>query len=142
MSRRLIIAVFVSVTAGAMGIVSDRLAAGSPDRATLAAQGRGWEVFFCKGETEATGVRLRIGVGGDRNSHTDWTTWTTNQAEWLAVPEKYQHVREIWIRGDAQPRDRNVHMCIHYNRESKQKLTFDEGEEHEVSQGDSDDCGC
>lgn len=38
--------------------------------------------------------------------------------------------------------EKDDHMCVKYNGKNCQKMTFDEDEEHEISQGDNDDCGC
>lgn len=109
---------------------------------TVATRADGWTVRFCKSKTQAPTVKLRIGVGGDNNSHTDWTTWTSDMNELVPVPDRFKHVQEVWVRGDGEPRGRNVHMCVEYNGNSTQKMTFDNGEEHETSQGDRDNCDC
>jgi len=102
----------------------------------------GWAVFVCKKETEVPKIKLRIGIGGDSNSHTNWTTWTSDKDSTVPVPAKYKNVKEIWVRGEGEPSGRNVHMCVQYNGKTTQKMTFDNGEEHETSQSDNDNCDC
>lgn len=102
----------------------------------------GWTVVFCKPKTEAHTVELFIGLGGKKDSHETWKTWTSGMDAIVPVPEKYTDVQEIWVRGVAVPTGRNVHMCVQYNGTTTQKMTFDRDEEHETRQGDGNECDC
>jgi len=105
----------------------------------------GWNVKFClgAGQTEATGCRLQVGLGGDDTTHQDWTTWNTGDPEVVAVPPQFKHVDEIWIRGIAIPRGRNVYMSIRYNDDGVKRMRFDKDEEHEKHKDDRDGgCDC
>lgn len=102
----------------------------------------GWWVRVCTSKTQASGVDLEIGLGGNSGSHRYWRKWHSNDPPEFDVPGDVRQVSEIWIKGSADPRDRNVHMCTYYRGDSTQKMTFDNNEEHETSQGDRDDCDC
>lgn len=105
----------------------------------------GWNVRFClgPGQTEASACVLKVGVGGDDGSHQDWTTWTTGDPEVVAVPGAFARVDEIWIRGTASPRGRNVFMSIRFGETCVKRMRFDDSEEHEKHKDDRDDsCDC
>jgi hypothetical protein len=96
----------------------------------IASQGEGWSVQFCTGEIEAPSVGLD--VGADSNSREDWMTWNTSQAPKQLVPEKYRHVREIWIEGKAMPSENDVVFCVKYNGVARRHFDFDDTEDHKV----------
>ncbi len=102
----------------------------------------GWFVRVCTGQTEASGIDLEVGLGGDSSSHRHWRKWTSSQPSEFDFPADLQNVQEVWIKGTADPEDRNVNMCVGYRDHITQKMTFDASEEHETSQGDSDSCDC
>jgi predicted small integral membrane protein len=102
----------------------------------------GWRVFICRKNTTANAIRLFVGLGGKAETHEGWITWTRTDGDWVRVPSKYRYTQEIWIRGEGVPDGHEVHMCIFYDERSTQKMTFNHGEEHEVSWNDNDDCKC
>jgi hypothetical protein len=108
----------------------------------MPAQKNGWFVRVCKTQTEASAIKLEIGLGGNSGSHRPWRTWQSNDEAEFDVPEDLRSVQEIWIKGTAIPEDRNVHMCVCFVDHVTQRMTFDADEEHETSQTDNDDCGC
>lgn len=102
----------------------------------------GWWIRVCTPKTEASGIRLEIGLGGNAGSHRFWRDWRSNEPAEFDVPDDFRQVQEIWIKGTADPNDRNVHMCTYYKGDSTQRMTFDASEEHETSQSDRDNCDC
>lgn len=105
-------------------------------------QKNGWFVRVCTSQTEASGIDLSIGLGGQESSHRAWRRWNSNDETEFDVPDDLRNVQEIWIKGVAVPKDRNVHMCVCFRDHVTQKMEFDRDEEHETSQGDSDSCAC
>ena len=108
----------------------------------MAATKAGWFVRICTHETEASAIKIELGLGGKKDSHAHWTQWNSNDPTEFDLPDDKLNVEEIWIKGIAVPKDRNVHMCVCFRDHVAQKMTFDKEEEHEVSQTDSDTCGC
>jgi hypothetical protein len=102
----------------------------------------GWNVKVCADRTEATGVRLQIGLGGDDRTHQDWTTWRSGEPAIIEAPVGFKRVAEIWIKGISLDRGRNVNMCIRFNDDNVKRMEFDNEEEHEKHQDDRDDCDC
>ncbi len=101
-----------------------------------AAKKDGWWVKVIKQKTEAKAIKLEIGLGGNDASHKPWTTWKSADDAEFDVPDEFKSVAEIWIKGIADPEDRNVDMEIYYKDRCTQKMEFDADEEHEISQGD------
>jgi hypothetical protein len=87
-------------------------------------------------------VDLQIGLGGQSGSHRTWRRWNSNESPEFDLPSDLRNVREIWIKGNAVPHDRDVHMCVYYRDHVTQRMEFDADEEHETSQSDTDNCGC
>lgn len=106
------------------------------------AEKNGWFVRVCTNLTEASGIDLEVGLGGQASSHRAWRRWNSNDDREFDFPEDLRNVQEVWIRGVAVPEDRNVHMCVCFRDHVTQKMEFDRAEEHETSQTDSDSCGC
>lgn len=104
----------------------------------------GWNVKFCTGpgQTEASSCRLQVGLGGDDSTHQDWTTWHSGDPVVVQVPNDFTNVDEIWVKGIANPRGRNVLMSLRFNNDCVKKMRFDHEEEHEQHQNDRDDCDC
>ena len=100
----------------------------------------GWNVKICS--SEAAGVKLQIGLGGDDSTHQDWTTWRSGEPNVIEAPVGFKNVDEIWIKGISLTRGRNVNMCMRFNDSSVKKMQFDHEEEHEQHQDDTDDCDC
>lgn len=99
---------------------------------------RGWYVRIVTSMTEASGVELWIGLGGEEGSHRYWRRWNSNEPAEFDLPDDLKHVREIWIKGKADPEGRNVALDVYYNDHITQKMRFDNEEEHETSQDDDD----
>ena len=108
----------------------------------MPAQKNGWFVKVWTTQTEASGIDLEIGLGGQASSHRPWRRWNSNDEAEFDVPDEFRTVQEIFIKGTAIPEDRNVHMCVFFRDHVTQKMKFDRAEVHETSQDDSDDCGC
>lgn len=106
------------------------------------AEKNGWYVRVCKTKTEASGIYLWVGVGGNSDSHRYWKEWRSNEDSEFDFPDDLRNVAEVWIKGEANPLDRNVNMCVCYRDHVTQRMTFDDKEEHETSQDDSDNCDC
>jgi hypothetical protein len=102
----------------------------APQRALAPSQGEGWSIQFCKSEIEAPKVELDIGA--DANSRKDWMVWDTSQDAKQLVPSEFQHVREIWVEGAAQPAENDVVFCLKYNGIAKRHYDFDDREDHKV----------
>jgi hypothetical protein len=102
----------------------------------------GWYIRVCKTQTEASQIKLWLGLGGNSSTHKDWFTWKSSDPIEIDFPNEIINVKEIWIKGKAIPEDSNVSMCVCYQDHVTQKMTFDDEEEHETRQGDSDDCEC
>ena len=103
---------------------------------------RGWFIRIIPQQTEAPGVRLEIGFGGVGSSHQGWREWRHGQPTEFAVPAKFLHANEIWVKGISLEEDKNVAMCVGFNGHITQKMCFDEDEEHETSRDDNDNCDC
>src|SRR6185369_8075814 len=101
---------------------------------------RGWFVRICRGQTQASGVRLEIGFGGLGSSHRYWRDWTHADTETeLPLPLDLIYAKEIWIKGTSH-NQMDVSMCAAFNDHVTQKMTFHEDEEHETSRDDTNDC--
>ena len=104
--------------------------------------GEGWVVRFCKKNTEAPTVKLRIGVPGDKESQVYWTTWTSNMDPVVAVPEKFKDIKAIWVGAESDPAKKTVQFCFQYNGKTTKKKVFSGLGEDESQQSDSADCEC
>jgi hypothetical protein len=103
---------------------------------------QGWSIKFCFPDTKDDKVKLEVGRAGAGDSHRLWMEEVNPQLQAEhTFPEDLRYAEEIWFRATAK-NQRDVHICIKYDGNNAQKMTFDEDEEHEVSKGDRDDCGC
>ncbi len=104
---------------------------------------QGWHVYVCRRKTTADSIRVYIGLGGNASTHEVWGYWKKQSTvDNLLVPSRYRYTREVWIRGEAMPDGREVHMCVGYDERTTRKMTFNHGEEHEVSWDDNENCDC
>lgn len=101
----------------------------------------GWSIKFCFPDTKEDNVKLEVGKGGDSNSHRYWKNVNPQSQPEHLFPDDLIYHEEIWIKATAE-NGKDVHMCIKYDENNTQKMTFDEDEEHEISKDDRDDCGC
>jgi hypothetical protein len=102
----------------------------------------GWFIRVCKTLTEASSIEIDVGLGGESATHRRFKTWNSADEAEFDLPADLINVREVFIKGVAVPRGRNVHMCVLFKDHVTQKMEFDQDEEHETSQDDSDQCGC
>ena len=107
-----------------------------------AAEVPGWAVRFCKKNTEAPKVILKIGVPGDKTSRMYWTAWTSNEHPVIAVPDKYKDIKAIWVGVETDPPSKAVHICLQYDDKSTKKSIITGSGEAETQQSDAADCGC
>ncbi len=104
------------------------------------AKKEGWWIKIHTDKTEASSVKMWIGLGGQDKTHKEWMTWNSNDPSEIDLPEDIRQVKEIWFKAQAIPKDKDVYICIHYKDGAKQRMEFDDHEEHEVSQSDDDKC--
>ena len=102
----------------------------------------GWAIRFCKKNIEAPTIKLKIGVPGDKDSQMYWMTWTSNQDEVIAVPDKFKDVKAIWVGVETDPPRKAVHVCLQYNGNNTKKWTFNGDGETESEQANRADCDC
>ena len=101
----------------------------------------GWSLKFCSPDTKENNVRLEVGRGGDDKSHRYWKNCDPLAESEHRFPPDLENADEIWIKATAE-NGKDVHLCVKYGGNNAQKMTFNENEEHEISQDDRDDCGC
>lgn len=108
---------------------------------------RGWWVRICEKKTEASGVRIDLGLGGAgvKNTRRFWREWHHGEPTEFRLPDDRQdlwHARKIWIQGTSLNRGKNVYMGLGFNDHIVKHMDFDKVEDQERVRDENDEWKC
>jgi hypothetical protein len=87
--------------------------------------GAGWRVRFIPDEVDSMTVLI------DGQKVLEWKRAEGDVTK--DVPKQWAEASKIHIRGEGSPNGRNAHMQVYYNNVMKKKMTFDNGEDHDLT---------
>jgi hypothetical protein len=108
-----------------------------------AADQTGWAVRICRGETEASAIKIEIGSGKSKDER-DLVNWKSDDMETtFVVPAPYATAKTLKVEADSEPGDGKVVMCVLWNGAPAKTMKFKDELEATVKQGAKDDsCPC
>lgn len=109
--------------------------------AALAADQAGWAVRICRGQTEASTIKITIGDGKAEKLLIDWRS--DNQTTNFPVPAPLATARKLTVTADSAPADGKVVMCIMWDHTSAKTMRFTDLLTASAKRGEKDDsCPC
>jgi len=108
---------------------------------------RGWWVRVCDAKTEASGVRIDLGLGGvaAQNTRRYWRDWHHGDPTEFELPFDRQdlwHARKIWLQGTTLTHKKNVYLGLGFGDHITKHYDFDDHEDHERVRDDTDEWKC
>ena len=96
----------------------------------------GWWIRINTNKTEASQITFQIGT--EENNREFFRNWNSGESREFAVPEKYYHVKELYIHATVSPADKNAWFCVMYGRNGVKHFDFDNSEDHQMKQTDQE----
>ena len=102
----------------------------------------GWSLHICDG-THASPINFKVGsVQGSTIRTRPWFVWRLGDRHEFRFPDDLVDAQTIYIHGEGDPHAQ-INLCIVYNRDPKQGMTFDADEGKTVSQSEhTNGCRC
>jgi hypothetical protein len=106
-----------------------------------AADQQGWAVRICRGQSEASAIKIEV---GDGKSERQLVNWKSDDVETtFVVPAPFATAKTLKVEADSEPDDGKVVMCVMWNGAPAKTMKFNDELEVTVAQGDTDDaCPC
>jgi hypothetical protein len=121
-----------------MGAATLGLCIGS---AAPAADDGGWTVRICRGQTEASAIKISVGDGKTTKELINWQS--DNQVTNFPVPAPLATADKLMVKADSEPGDGKVTMCILQGRVPAKTMKFTDLLEATAAKGDTDEsCPC
>lgn len=112
----------------------------------------GWFVRVCTGSNHPDLQGINIDLGRHNPGDADrfrWLrngpgqpTWKKGQPATFDLPMNFLYVRDIWLRAEAVPLDKQVSMCAGYYDHTTWQYSFERAEHHQPDQNDRRNCEC
>ena len=107
----------------------------------LAADKAGWAVRICRGQTEASAMKITVGDGTTQKELVNWQS--DNKATDFAVAAPLAMAPKLTVTVDSEPADGRVVTCVMYNHAPAKTMKFNDLLSVTVAQSDKDDtCPC
>ena len=109
--------------------------------AALAADEGGWVVRICRGQTEASAIKITVSDGKAKKELVNWQS--DNQVTNFPVPAPLATADKLSVTADSEPGDGKVTMCILQGRAPAKTMKFTDLLEATAAKGDTDEsCPC
>ena len=107
----------------------------------LAARKTGWSVLICRGQTEASAIKITV---SDGKAHKVLANWQSdNKKTKFAVPSPMTMAKKLSVTADSEPADGKVVMCIMWDHGAAKTMKFNDLLTASAGQKDKDDsCPC
>lgn len=107
----------------------------------LAADQAGWAVRICRGETEASAMKITVANGTAQKELVNWQS--DNKTTDFAVPALLAMAPKLTVTVDSEPADGRVVTCVMFNHAPVKTMKFNDLLSVTVAQSDKDDtCPC
>jgi hypothetical protein len=107
----------------------------------LAADKAGWAVRICRGQTEASAMKITVGDGKKQKELVNWQS--DSKATDFAVPAPLATAKKLTVTVDSEPPDGRVVTCVMYNHAPAKTMKFNDLLSVTVAKSDKDDtCPC
>ena len=107
----------------------------------LAAHKTGWAVRICRGQTEASAIKITVSNGKAHKTLVNWKS--DNEQTNFRVPAPLNLAKKLTVTADSEPADGKVVMCIMWDRTAAKTMSFKDLLTDSASQKDRDDsCPC
>jgi len=107
----------------------------------LAADQAGWAVRICRGQTEASAMKITVGDGTTQKELVNWQS--DSKATDFPVPAPLAMAPKLTVAVDSEPADGKVVTCVMYNHAPVKTMKFNDLLSVTVVQSDKDDtCPC
>jgi hypothetical protein len=84
----------------------------------------GWAVRVCRGETEASAIKIEVGKpGGKMNLLVNWQS-DAKETDFPLSDEMLAAGAELHVAADSEPNDGKVAMCVLYNGAPVKAMNF------------------
>lgn len=114
---------------------------GTVQQVTCAAE-QGWFVRVCDPKTEAEGIDIWIGVGGNESTRHFWMRWHHGDPTEFAFPIDLVRAKEVYFKAQTATDGKNVYLGFGFNGRIIKHIDMDnisKPEEYEQSRGDDTD---
>ena len=107
----------------------------------LAADQSGWAVRICRGQTEASAIKITVSDGKATKELVNWQS--DNEKTDFPVPAPLATAAKLTVNADSEPADGKVAMCIMWNHGPAKTMKFNDLLTASAAQADKDDtCPC
>ena len=103
---------------------------------------QGWFVRVCDPKTEAEGIDIWIGVGGNESTRHFWMRWHHGDPTEFPLPIDLVRAKEIYFKAQTATDGKNVYLGFGFNGRIIKHIDMDnisKPEEYEQSRGDDTD---
>jgi hypothetical protein len=108
---------------------------------TAQAADQGWAVRICRGQTEASAMKITVGDGTASKELVNWQS--DNEQTNFAVPAPLGSAATLTVSIDSEPDDGKVAACVMWKGAPAKTMTFNDQLQVTAAQADSDpSCPC
>ena len=106
-----------------------------------AADSGGWAVRICRGQSEASAMKITV---GEKSADTLLVNWQSDSDQTnFALPAKLEKAKSINVSIDSEPADGKVTACVMWQAKPAKMMKFNDLMSVTVAQTDSDPaCPC
>src|SRR5512143_2619042 len=106
-----------------------------------AADKTGWAVRICRGQTEASAIKITVSDGKAQKELVNWRS--DNEKTNFPVPAPMAMAKKLTVTADSEPADGKVVMCIMWDHAAAKTMNFKDLLTASAGQKDKDDsCPC
>ncbi|MDX2168101.1 MAG: hypothetical protein SF182_13590 [Deltaproteobacteria bacterium] len=108
---------------------------------SAAAMDPGWSVRICRGQTEASEMKIMV---GEKSADTQLVNWQSDSGQTtFPLPEKLATAKSISVSIDSEPADGKVTACVMWQGKPAKTMKFNDLMAATVVQTESDPaCPC
>ena len=86
---------------------------------------RGWVVRICRGQTEASAIKISVGAPGSTDQLL--VNWQSDNTETdFPVSKKLDSAPQLHVNADSEPADGKVAMCVLYKGKPAKAMNFND----------------